>query len=106
MASFNPYQAFQPLLKSKNIVNRFSFQTTYGLIVTASECELIDLQLAACLPETAGTHPPITGYDSAESKSIPTDSKCDVQSPTSDSLIPEKLGYRYYIWPDFQTSFV
>lgn len=110
MADFNPFQAFQPLRKAKNIVTRFSFQTTYGLIVTASECGLIDVQLAACLLETAGTQPLARECDKMESKSIPIDSKCDLQSPTSDSLIPDrtsgKLGYRYYIWPDYQTSFV
>lgn len=55
MVEFNRFQAFQSLGMSKKIVIRFSFQTTYGLIVTASECGRINVQFAPCLPDKAGS---------------------------------------------------
>lgn len=60
MPHFIQSQEFQQLDKSKNIFTRFSFQMTYGLIVIASECGRIYVQLASGLPEYGW--PPVTHY--------------------------------------------
>jgi hypothetical protein len=79
MAGIKALELLSSLSRSENTISRVTIQTTYGLVVEVTEDSTLDIRLS---------NPP---EDTAASSSLPESGQ---------------RGYRYYIFPDYQTSFV
>jgi hypothetical protein len=79
MASIKAVELLSSISRAKNTISRVTIQTTYGLVVEVTEDSTLNIRLSDSLDETA-----VSG-------SLPKS---------------EQPGYRYYILPDYQTSFV
>lgn len=78
MAVLHQFQALALLAKSENAISRLSLQTPYGLVVDVVADGAVDIRLS---------------------------DEASTLGPDSDSKTG-KPGYRYYIWPDYQTTFM
>jgi hypothetical protein len=78
MTSFQLLETFSLLAKCENPISHLSLQTPYGLVIDVAADGAVDVRLS---------------------------DKGSISASDSDSK-QAKPGYRYYIWPDYQTTFL
>lgn len=92
-------------------------QTDYGLAVTVSQDAVVDVHLAAPTPSADGMVGSKVSHPSGETATKPLaiglgdhdsepQSSKSLPASSSNRNPASELGYQYYIWPDYGTSFV